>query len=277
MKEFAGSMLNLLSAECIACLRHLALSIKVFTMTQKNANDFFDLMVSRKMYSGRANLKFYLNILFENVELAQKKVLDVGGGRGLLSFYAAVKGAQKAVCLEPEVDGSKNGMIKGYQDLRREFPEPLPVELIPLTLQEYMHQSGDEIYDVVVMHNSINHLNEEACIHLLKNDASYGAYLTILKNVFRIMKKGGVLIARDVSCNNFFSDIGVKNMFMPTIEWHKHQKPGTWISLLKEAGFRNPTVKWLSPNRLGRPGRFVMGNSFMAYLTRSYFKITMEK
>ena len=91
------------------------------------------------------------------------------------------------------------------------------------------------------------------------------------------MKKKGVLIATDCSCKNFFNDIGVKNIFVPTIEWHKHQKPGTWIKLLKEAGFKNPTLKWFSPNRLGRPGRFTMGNYFMNYLTRSYFEVTVHK
>jgi SAM-dependent methyltransferase len=246
-------------------------------MTQKNVNEYFDLVVSRKMYSGKANLKFYLNNLFENVELAQKKVLDVGGGKGLLSLYAAVKGANNAVCLEPEKDGSRSGMTKGYHDLRKRFPESLPVELIPLTLQEYVQHADAELYDVVIMNNSINHLNEEACIDLLKSDESYRAYVTIFKNVFRIMKNDGVLIATDCTCDNFFNDIGVKNIFCPTIEWHKHQKPRTWISLLKEAGFKNPKVKWLSPNRLRSPGRLVMGNYFMSYLTRSYFKLTMKK
>jgi len=246
-------------------------------MRQKNANDFFDLVVNRKMYSGKENLKFYLNTLFENVDLEQKEVLDIGGGKGLLSLYAAVKGAQKTVCLEPEKDGSKNGMTNGFKDLRKELPETLPVELIPLTLQEYVQQVIPAKFDVVIMHNSINHLNEQACIHLLKCEASHREYVTIFKSLFRIMKKGGVLIATDCSCKNFFNDIGVKNIFTPTIEWHKHHKTGTWISLLKEAGFRNPIVKWLSPNRLGTPGRFVLGNYFMSYLTKSYFKVTMQK
>lgn len=246
-------------------------------MIQKNTSDFFDLVVSRNMYSGKENIRFYLNSLFENIELAQKNVLDVGGGRGLLTFYAAIKGAKKAVCLEPEQEGSTNGMIKGYYDLRMQFPETLPVELRSLKLQDYLQQSASEMYDVIIMHNSINHLDEEACIHLLKSDACYKRYLTIFKNVFRVIKRGGVLIITDCSCNNFFNDIGVRNIFVPTIEWHKHQQPGTWISLLEEAGFRNAKVKWLSPNRLRKPGRLVMGNYFMSYLTRSYFKVKMEK
>jgi 16S rRNA G966 N2-methylase RsmD len=71
------------------------------------------------MYSGKENLKFYLDNLFEHVELAQKEVLDVGGGRGLLTFYTAVKGAKKAVCLEPEKEGSKKGAFYYKLDKRR--------------------------------------------------------------------------------------------------------------------------------------------------------------
>lgn len=246
-------------------------------MTQNYVNDYFDLVVSRKMYSGKANLKFYLNNLFENVELAQKEVLDVGGGKGLLSFYAAVKGAKAAVCLEPEKNGSNNRMIKAYHDLRTALPNDLPVEMVHCTLQQYVKQVLPGKYDVVVMHNSINHLNEDACIHLLQRDDSYKEYVSIFKNVYRIMKNHSVLIVTDCSRNNFFHDIGVKNLFAPTIEWHKHQQPNTWISLLKEAGFKDPAVKWLTPNRLRTPGRFLLGNYFMSYMTRSYFKVTLKK
>jgi SAM-dependent methyltransferase len=246
-------------------------------MTQKNVNHFFDLMVRRKMYSKKANLKFYVNTLFENVDLAGKNVLDVGGGRGLLSFYAAVNGAQKVICLEPETDGSRNGMKQAFHDLLMEFPESLPVQLLPLTLQEYLLQADAGMFDVIIMHNSINHLNEKACIDLLKNEASYREYLAIFKDVFRIMKKGGVLIITDCSCKNFFNDLGLKNILAPTIEWHKHQQPGTWISLLKKAGFCSPEIEWLSFNRLGRPGRFLLGNSFVSYLTKSMFKVKMGK
>lgn len=246
-------------------------------MKQTIVNDFYEFMVSRKMFSSKKNLQFKLNSLFENVKLAEKEVLDVGGGSGLLSFYAAVKGAKKVVCLEPEIAGSRSGVIKKFYDLRKDFPASLPVELSTHTLQEYLQEAGAEMYDVVIMHNSINHLDEEAGIHLLKNDACYKTYLTIFENVFRIMKKGGILIVTDCSCKNFFNDIGVKNILAPSIEWHKHQKPVTWIKLFKAAGFRNSAIKWLTPNRLGKPGIFILGNYFMAYMTASYFKVTIFK
>jgi SAM-dependent methyltransferase len=246
-------------------------------MTPKHASDFYDLMISRKMYSGKSNLKFYLNNLFENVDFTDKEVLDVGGGRGLLSFYAAVEGARRAICLEPEVDGSRNGMINAYNEIRSEFPESLPVNLIPLTLQDYLKQTGPDSFDVIIMHNSINHLDEEACIHLLDNEDCYNRYVAVFKSVHRIMKKNGTLIITDAARNNFFKDIGIKNIFTPTIEWHKHQQPKTWANLLKEAGFKNASVHWLTPNRLGNTGKLLMDNYFISYLTRSFFKMTMTK
>ncbi|MBO9203060.1 MULTISPECIES: class I SAM-dependent methyltransferase [Niastella] len=246
-------------------------------MKQTIVNDFYDLMISRKMFSNKKNLQFKLDSLFKNVNLTNKNVLDVGGGSGLLSFYAAVKGAKKVVCLEPEFAGSTNGIIKKFYDLQKELPASLPVELNTHTLQDYFQEAGSEMYDVVIMHNSINHLDEEAGINLLKSDACYKTYLAIFKNVFSIIKKGGVLIVTDCSCKNFFNDIGVKNILAPSIEWHKHQKPRTWIKLLKAVEFRNSKVKWLTPNRLGKIGIFILGNPFMAYMTASYFKVTVIK
>jgi 2-polyprenyl-3-methyl-5-hydroxy-6-metoxy-1,4-benzoquinol methylase len=246
-------------------------------MEQKQSPDFFEVVVNRKMYSGKKNLRFYLSNLFENIELAQKEVLDVGGGRGLLTFYVATRGAKRAVCLEPERDGSSKGMIKAYQDLRMQLSETLPVEMYPLTLQEYLQQTASHMFDVVIMHNSINHLDEEACIHLLEQEDAYHRYLSVFKNLYRITRKNGVLIVTDVSRHNLFSDIGVKNIFVPTIEWHKHHKPLTWISMLEKAGFKDAAVKWLSPNRLRGPGKLLMGNYLMSYLTRSYFRLTMRK
>lgn len=245
-------------------------------MTSKNS-DFYDLMVSKKMYSSKSKLKFYLNNLFENVDFTDKEVLDVGGGRGLLSFYAAVEGARKAICLEPEVDGSRNGMINAYNEVRSELPDSLPVNLLPLTLQDYLKQTGPESFDVIIMHNSINHLDEDACIHLLDNEDCYNRYVAVFKNVYRIMKENSTLIITDVCRNNFFNDIGMKNIWGPTIEWHKHQQPNTWARLLQEAGFKETSIHWLTPNRLGNTGKLLMDNYFISYLTRSYFKMTMKK
>ena len=240
-------------------------------------DNFMEEAIKGKLYSNKANLKFHLDYLFHNIDIAGKDVLDVGGGKGLLTFYAATKGASSVICLEPESDGSTLGMNKEFNDIKFRVSSSMPVELVPVTLQDYMITVKENQFDIVVMHNSINHLNEEACINLLKDEMSYQTYQEIFSKVYNIMKDGGKLIIADCSNRNFLNDIGLKNILVPTIEWKKHQTPSIWISLLKGVGFKNPQLDWKSPNSFGKVGKVFMANSFISYLTSSNFKFTMEK
>jgi SAM-dependent methyltransferase len=240
-------------------------------------NSFYDLAIQNHMYSNKPNLKFRLNFFFNHVQVSNKRVLDVGGGIGLLTFFAAIKGARKVVCLEPEFDGSSTGMINKFNEFKSALEVPLPIEHVPLTLQDYLQQIEEESFDTILLHNSINHLDEEACISFREKENSYNRYKEIFSAVYQKMSSGGQLAVADCSCNNFFHALGMKNYFVPTIEWHKHQAPETWISLLKEIGFKNSKIEWTSPNRLGKAGRILMGNSVVSYLTQSHFKFTMDK
>ena len=240
-------------------------------------NNFMEEAIKGKLYSNKANLKFHLDYLFQKVDFANLKVLDVGGGKGLLTFYAATKGAKSVICLEPECDGSSMGMNKEFNDIKFNISSTMPVELLPVTLQDYMTTVNKNEFDIIVMHNSINHLNEDACINLLKNKKCYQIYHEIFSKVYDIMKGGGQLIIADCSNRNLLNDMGIKNFLVPTIEWQKHQMPKTWISLLKEIGFKKPQLEWKSPNSFGRMGKVLMSNSFVSYITTSNFKFTMEK
>jgi hypothetical protein len=127
------------------------------------------------------------------------------------------------------------------------------------------------------LHDSINHLDEQACINLLTDNDSYEKYQYICKKMYDIANNNAKLVVCDCSNSNFFASLRLINPFSRTIEWHKHQSPETWVSLLKEAGFIDPKIKWSSFNRLGNIGRFFLGNRFMSFFLQSHFCLIMRK
>ena len=122
------------------------------------------LLVTKKgLYGNKGNLKYYLKFLLNDLNLKGKNVLDIGGGYGLLSLYASACGAKMVKCLEPEGDGSTGFISTSFKQLKNEL-NFMDVEMISETLQNY---ESEEKYDIIFLNNSINHLDEEACINLL--------------------------------------------------------------------------------------------------------------
>jgi SAM-dependent methyltransferase len=201
-------------------------------------------------------------------------VLDIGGGKGIHSFYAAWRGAKEVVCLEPETDGSHSGVIEKFQRLSR------CLQLHNVTLEQEKVQSFDpkgREFDIILMHNVINHLDETACINLLENEASKVSYKEVFLKINSFSANGSKLVICDCSRYNFFALFKIPNPFVPSIEWHKHQAPEVWIELLREAGYIDSRISWSSFNSLGNLGRVIIGNKIMSYFFTSHFCLMMQK
>jgi SAM-dependent methyltransferase len=218
------------------------------------------------------NLRFYLDYLFEGVDLKGARVLDIGAGGGRYSFYAAAAGAAHVVALEPEAAGSDAGVATQFERFREQLGVD-SVELRHATLQEF--DPGDERFDVLFMHASINHLDEPATTRLHTDPEARQAYRELFARLAGMGADGAKLVASDASRHNLFAHLPVRNPLQPTIEWDKHQPPELWIELLEEAGFAEPRVRWSTPNSLRRPGRLLLGNRAAAWLTEGAFCLTM--
>jgi SAM-dependent methyltransferase len=243
-------------------------------MQEDNSSLFLDSAVRLGAYSNKRNLRRHLNYLFDGIDLRGKEVLDVGGGSGLLTIYAAVQGAT-SVCIEPESDGSTGGITKKFTLLKNSVDPQMRANLVVSSIQDYL--SVARSFDVVVIANAINHLNEDACVRLLVDPSARDEYKSLFLSLFRSMRPGGWLVATDCTRSNFFDDLGLKSPLMPDIEWQKHQSPKIWGELLQEVGFAPATVRWSSPNTLGEAGRVVLGNRLAAYFLLSHFKLVARK
>lgn len=212
----------------------------------------------------------YLDLVFDGVPLDGRSVLDVGGGDGVISFYAAARGASKVVCLDPAADGSSPAIDDRYALLEDEVGGPV----IKLRERFQDHDPGVAKYDVLLVHNAINHLDEEACSRLPDDPDAVAAYREIFRDLRGLLKLGGHAIVADCGRRNLWGDLGVHNVFAPTIEWEIHQEPKVWDQLMTDAGFEPGRIRWDAPSKMRRPGQVVFGNRVGAYLTNSHFILT---
>lgn len=235
---------------------------------------YFPAMVEERLFPRERNLIFHQRWLFDGVDFENRTVLDIGAGAGLNGFYAACRGAREVLCIDPEADGSTPGARERFTRLKRRLGVD-NIRFEPVFFQDF--DAGGRKFDVVLLHNSVNHLDETACVGLLADQAARERYRRIFEQIAALSKPGATLILCDCSRYNFFAALGMRNPVMPTIEWEKHQAPEVWAGLLAEAGFENPRIRWSSFNRLGSAGEWMLGNRFAAYFLKSHFCLTLQK
>ena len=222
-----------------------------------------------------ARMRHHLDYLFGEIDFEGRSVLDVGGGDGALTFYAAFMGARSVTCVEPEADGATAGVLERFVETRGRLPDPERVRLAAVPFQEF--DSAGERYDLIFSKDSVNHFDEVACMGLHRGGEAADAYRAIFARLHDLAEPGATLILTDCSRRNLFGDLGLRNPLYPTVEWHKHQPPGRWIRLLREAGFVDASVRWKTFYRLGAPGRLLLANAAAAYCLQSHFRLAMRK
>lgn len=235
---------------------------------------YFSVMESEWPDVDAGNLRFYLDYLFDGVDLEGATVLDIGAGDGRYSFYAAAAGARKVVALEPEMEGS----TAGVRDQFRRVAGVLAVESVELhteTFQDF--DPGEERFDVLFLHAVVNHLDERACMELHTDEGARETFRELFRRLAGMAADGARLILVDVSRRNLFAGLPVRNPVEPDIEWEKHQPPGRWARLLEDAGFADTKISWNSFNSLRRPGRALLGNPVAAWFLTSGFRLTAVK
>ena len=130
---------------------------------------------------------------------------------------------------------------------------------------------------MVLLHNSINHIGERACIRLRKDEGAREAYRNLFRKIAGLCASGAHLVITDSSSANVFPLLGLRHPASPLAEWQKHQPPEVWSGLLKDSGFCDPHITWSSYNRLGRIGWLLLGNRVGAFFTASHFRLRMRK
>ena len=236
-------------------------------------NDFPRLAVEQGLFKSVGRLQFWLKMFYSGISLDRKSLLDIGCGPGLLSIYAYLNGARPVVGLEPEAEGSVAGIRDNFNEMiqRLDLKE---IAVLPFRFQDY--DPGSQKFDIIVLCSSINHLDEEACIHLQHSQSARDRYRLLFQKMHSLLAPGGKIIISDCSRYNFFGSLFGRNPFGWDIEWHKHQPPRFWAKLMEGCGFTNPRINWETPLKLRKFGK-PLGNPVALYFILNYFRLVMDK
>ncbi len=231
-------------------------------------------LVQRGLWASRWGFDRYHAELFRGIDFRGRRVLDVGGGIGTCSFLAVAAGAREAVCLDPEAEGATSGTGATFNQIAGELGIA-NARIEATTLQQYVAPPSS--FDVVIFHNSINHVEEAACIELQRSAIARRTYRTVFTQVADLCRPGADLIIADCSSQNLFPRLGLRHPISRSIEWHKHQPPEVWARELTEVGFERPQIKWTSYTRLGKVGWALTANRWAAYILTGHFILHMRR
>jgi SAM-dependent methyltransferase len=213
-------------------------------------------------------LTFRMQQLFGTLPIFERRILEIGAGNGAMSIWLALNGAGHVTALEPEAAGASPGI---RTELERRIAD------IGLTNLTFLPRALDDAplvpgtFDIILSYNSINHLHEtRADLNSSRHDRE--RFVQIFRGLNRLLTRDGVAIIADCSRNNLFGALGITHPLpgLRPVEWALHQHPRTWISVMREAGFRRFDLHWYVPYAL-RNIRTLADNALFSWLTISHF------
>jgi SAM-dependent methyltransferase len=216
-------------------------------------------------YSNGRRYKTRAEFLFQGIPLNGKRVLEVGCGSGAWALWAGINGARYVMGIEPEADGSRSQVLDRFQQSIR----ALGLEERVFAADYLLHDlpADTEKFDVIVMYNVINHLDEDAVVKMHRDRTAFDRYVSAVCDLKERVAPGGWVIVADCTRDNFWPWIGMKSPLAPNIEWDKHQHPEVWKRVFESAGFQTQDLRW-SPLQ---PFMRTTGNRLVQYFTASHF------
>jgi len=124
------------------------------------------------------------------------------------------------------------------------------------------------VFDIIVMHNTINHIGEDILEDILFNNDAYIDCGIRVKTLLDRLSSGVILIVSNCGSRNFFGQIGLKRLFAPSIDSYLHCESGVWQQMIEDLGFSSIKTQWTARREFGFLERFFLSiNYVLIFLT----------
>jgi cyclopropane fatty-acyl-phospholipid synthase-like methyltransferase len=215
------------------------------------------------------NYEFHLKQQFEGIDFKNKRILEIGCGKGFLSLYiACFKDPLEIIALdEAEGEGSESNVL----EIALESMTALDLTCMRIQKEDLLNYTNFSYFDIIISNNALHHVCEHG---LLKHDIrARQKYIGIFEHIYQLLKPDGIMTIFDYSRKSIWRHLPSKRF--KHIEWSMHPTKAEWLYVIKKAGFNIVRTKFATPHKF-RKLPFLI-NSWSLYLYFPSFYITANK
>ena len=228
----------------------------------KNTNDYF--------------YKFEYHLLKEQlrgIDLSQKKILDIGCGKGMVAAYICLLYPEANVSAIDEDEG--NGLDQGSLKIIHEAKSKFILNNLTILKKDFWEIDFElDSFDVILANDSLHHIVE----YNVKDETQKQKenWLKAFLKIKKYLKPGGHLILREVSVFNFWNHTNLKLLFSH-MTWEIHPSLKFILETLKEAGFIDVQYSYLVNYKLRILTKLLEKNFLYGYFLNPTFHISAQK
>ena len=204
----------------------------------------------------------------QDISLERKEILEIGCGRGAFSLYMALSGKAKKVLALDESAGF--GADETYLRRLEEIVSNHSIGNVE-TRKASINKTAfpEDTFDVIVANFSLHHVVRSSW-YLPDNHKAHEELLEICSSLKTCLRKNGTLVLREMSRMNFWRFMPYR-WKMSHIDWEIHPTLKEWLSVLKQAGFKDVSYEFLTPCFLTTWPSFLVRNRLANFFFSSTF------
>ena len=205
---------------------------------------------------------FHFNEQFNEIDLKNKNILEVGCGRGYLSLYIAMfKEACHVTALDENAGhGSKEGIL---HELKRNINN-LGLENKLEAIETNALLFKENKYDIIIANNCLHHFVNNGHDYL-ENPVVANNYITMINHFGQLLEKNGYFIIQEFDIFNIWKYVASKYIF-PNIDWSLHPPLSGWIDAINKVEYFSYKVKNQVPYKLRYLEKILSYNYFRPFL-----------